>query len=345
MVSRHGGRACKLRAAGLRARAVLAAHVLALRCLAEGPVAVLYNGGSGNPSTTPNQEGWQTISTDLNTNFFTAGSGVTNFDSRYRTSLVAGWATHGAITGNQIHPLAPVLDAAAGFTVRFQLAVDEELHLAARDFNGDGVVDRAGFSMVVIASDGMGISLNFWQDRLWVSGDDTEGGVIFAQCEGVPQSPMLMATLREYALTIYRGAYRLSVDGQPVLDGRRRDYRSFTGFTLPSGNVLNIFNKPNMIAPGDGSLEASAAVRLGPLSVESCFVPGEFGEVTPLLEDGLFRVQWPSTPGRGYQLEWWSAPGEEWVPGEELTAELFTSRSNPVMPVDSGIVRVRLLSP
>ena len=339
---------CRLhRPAGRLRRGLMVPGFLAMAAMgsATGPVVELYRGQTAGVTTTLTQEGWQQASTDFTSNFFTAGDGVTLFDSRYRTTLAAGWATHGTITGNQIHPGAPVLDALTGFSVNFQLAVDAEDHSLADDVNADGLTDRAGFTVIVLASDGRGICLNFWKNRIWASGDDAQGGILLAQAEGVAQDGAEMAELRPYRLTMYREAWKLTAGGPVLLHGPRRDYRSHPGIRLPSGAVLNPFNKPNIIAPGDGSLEASAAVRIGPVSVETCFEPESTLTVSPRMEADQFHLEWSSTPGRRYQVEWWSAEGNVWQPGPEQTADFFFTRSGPVTPAGSGFARVRLLTP
>lgn len=312
--------------------------------LTAGPAVVLYAPGLEAPAPTLTQQGWQEASTDFTSNFYSAGAGVTVFDSRYRTSLSAGWATHGTITGNRIHPLAPVLDAAAGFTVHFQVAVDAEVHTGALDYDVDGLADGAGFSLIVLASDQRGVMINFWQDRVWIASDDLNGRIMFTHAAGVAQSPMLMGTLRQYALTVLGNAWRLSADGVPLLDGARLDYRNYPGLTLPSGLRLDPLDKANIIAPGDATLTSAAAVRLGPVSVETCFTGAEeVAGAQAVWQDGQFHVEWNSIPGRRYRVEW-SLDLTQWEPETDpVTAQFFTTRRTA--PAAARFARVLTLVP
>jgi hypothetical protein len=311
---------------------------------AQGPVVVLYQGTLAVPASTLTQESWQPSSSDFTSNYFSAGDGVTLLDTRYSTPLFAGWSTHGLITGNQIHPAAPVLDVLTGFSVRFQLAVDEEQHDTAPDLNGDGLADDAGFALAVLASDQRGVRLNWWQDRIWASDDDTAGGTLLAQAEGVAQDPVRNSQLRDYTLTMFREAWRLSVDGGMILEGRRRDYRNHPGLRVNAAITLNALNKANIIAPGDPSTEASAVVRLGPIAVESFFVPEAAAIPVPLREEGQFRLGWSSIPGRHYRVEW-SDDLLGWEADEPVEATRFFTRSRPAFIPGKLYVRVKTLPP
>lgn len=312
--------------------------------LTAGPAVVLYAPEAPAPAQTLTQQGWQEASTDFTSNFYTPGAGVTVFDSRYRTSLSAGWATHGTITGNRIHPQAPVLDAAAGFTVHFQLAVDAEDHSAALDQDGDGLADGAGFSLIVLASDKRGVMINFWDDRVWIASDDLNGRTMFTHAAGVAQPVAVMRALRRYALTVRGNAWRLSADGVLLLDGVRQDYRNYSGLLLPSGLRLDPLDKANIIAPGDASLNAAAAVRLGPLSVETCFTgAGEEAAAQAVWQDGQFSLAWSSIPGRRYLVEW-SPDLTGWdAEAEPVTAVQFTTQ-RPA-PAGARFARVHTLFP
>ena len=72
-----------------------------------------------------------------------------------------------------IHFPPPSDDPSAGFTLRFDLAIDQENHDGALDLNGDGQADEAGFTVLLLGSDARGIAINFWQDRIWASGEQT----------------------------------------------------------------------------------------------------------------------------------------------------------------------------
>lgn len=315
--------------------------------VAGGQSVTLYQGNLAAPASTLAQEGWQVSNSDLFANpgrFFRAGDGVTSMDTTYQTSVFAGWSTHGLITGNTIHPAAPVLDAQTGFSVRFQLAIDAENHAGAADLNGDGMRDNAGFALVVLASDFRGIRLNWWQDRIWASEDDTAGGTLLAQAEGVAQNPVRQAQLSNYTLTVFREAWRLSVDGGVILEGRRRDYRNHPGLRVNASITLNSLNKANIIAPGDPAVDASAIARLGPMAVDLFFVPDAVPAVVPEWEAGQFRIGWSSTPGRRYQVEW-SDDLLGWAVDEPVAASRFFTRSRSEAVLGKRYARVKALVP
>jgi len=48
----------------------------------------------------------------------------------------------------------------------FTVQVVEEYH-ADSDKDGDGVGDRAGFSVIALSSDAQGIEVGFWKDQIW----------------------------------------------------------------------------------------------------------------------------------------------------------------------------------
>lgn len=164
------------------------------------------------------------------------------------------------------HPSAMLLDRAAGFTITFDLRVGAEAH-AARDDNGDGVFDRAGFSVIVLTHDVVGIELGFWPNRVWAYDDDRDGPLeLFTQAEGAAIDTT--ATLARYDLVIAGDGYALRRGGVQILAGRLRDYRAFVG-------TPNVYEFGDFLFMGDdtGSAESRAeigVVRLGPALPPAC---------------------------------------------------------------------------
>ena len=150
-----------------------------------------------------------------------------------------------------LSPAVPTLVRSRGYTVTFALQVDEEDH--------GNRSDRAGFSIIILGDDLLGISLGFWEDSIWAH----EGGELpdlFARAEALDWDTT--AELVTYRLTILGSGYALFANGQQILTGTVRDYTAFEGF---SG--FNPYRTPNFIFLGDNSQSAAARVRLGDITI------------------------------------------------------------------------------
>ena len=136
----------------------------------------------------------------------------------------------------------PVLDRNLGYTVRFTVAVEEEAHASPH---------RAGFSVIVLGQDLLGIELGFWEDEIWAQ----EGGreALFTHAEGAAFDAT--AGLIAYELTISGAQYALAADGEPLLAGALRDYTAFEGTFDP-------YETPNFFFLGDNTASARARIRL-----------------------------------------------------------------------------------
>lgn len=161
------------------------------------------------------------------------------------------------LAGWSIDPArAPALDRHAGFTLRFALQIIEERRLPSDD-NGDGLDDRAGWSVTLLASDRRGIELGFWDDRVWAQ----EGGVepdLFTQAEGAAVDATQFAV---YALTIRGDRYTLDRNGVTVLSGALRDYTAFSG-------PIDPYETPNFVFLGDNTSRAGVRARLGAVALD-----------------------------------------------------------------------------
>jgi hypothetical protein len=149
----------------------------------------------------------------------------------------------------------PTLDRQRGYSLRFTVQVVEEYH-ADSDKNGDGVGDRAGFSVIALSSDTKGIELGFWADRVWAQEQgaaEPPGGTLFTHAESaVFETTSAMVA---YTLAVRGDEYELSSDGGPILRGRLRDYTAFEG-------PVNPYRTPNFIFLGDDTGSARAVIRL-----------------------------------------------------------------------------------
>lgn len=158
--------------------------------------------------------------------------------------------------------VVPTLERAAGFRLSFEVQLISEAHDGS-DRDGDGREDRAGFSVLVLSDDGLGIELAFWEGEIWAQeGGDSEppAGTLFTHAEGAAFDTTAAPT--RYALEVLGSRYALLVDGLTLLEGPLRDYSAFSGPVDP-------YETPNLVFLGDDTSSAQALVRLGDVSVES----------------------------------------------------------------------------
>lgn len=154
----------------------------------------------------------------------------------------------------------PPLNRLAGYSLGFSVQIVSEMH-GWSDKNGDGIGDRAGFSVIVLSSDGLGIELGFWQDEVWAQEEgsaEPPEGTLFTHGEGVQLDTT--AGLISYLLVVQADSYHLYGAGRPLLDGRLRDYRAFDG-------PVNPYRTPNFVFLGDDTSSAQAVVRLGDIAL------------------------------------------------------------------------------
>jgi hypothetical protein len=155
----------------------------------------------------------------------------------------AGWISNGASVSG-----FPILDRTAGSQVDFTIQVEAESH--------ENNI-RAGFSIIVLSDDAMGVELAFWENEIWAQGDDITGG-LFKHGEGT--SFATTTALTEYQLSILADTYTLTANAQPILTGPVRDYSGFEGFPDP-------YETPNFLFVGDDTTSAQARVRIHFISV------------------------------------------------------------------------------
>jgi hypothetical protein len=212
---------------------------LAFLCLGTPALAqtVLYDAAGGQ--TVSQYGGW--IVNPLAFESFNAGTTL------YNTTPV------GNVGQGGFARLDLTLNRAAGVTLGFTAKVDSESH------SGSG--DRAGFSVIAITSDLMGIELGFWQDRIWA-----QSGPAFTKAEeGLYDTT---EALTSYELVIVGNAYSLLADGTPIVAGALRNYSAF-------GNPYNI---ANFVFFGDDTTSAQASFRTSRITLgASAPEPGTLG--------------------------------------------------------------------
>jgi hypothetical protein len=183
--------------------------------------------------------------------------GATTLDTMAQQADAAGYF------GNP--KAVPALDRAAGYALSFAVQLIEEYH-ADSDKDGDGVGDRAGFSVLVLSSDTRGIELGFWPDQIWAQEEgaaEPPAGKLFTHAE---YALFDTTRLTSYTLAIEGEVYTLSSAGQPILSGPLRDYRAFEG-------PVNPYRTPNFLFLGDDTGSARAIARLAYVALACNSVP------------------------------------------------------------------------
>ena len=112
----------------------------------------------GSLNTLPGTQGWTYLSLGGGTQ--SVSGGATTLDTTGSTGAFAGYFSNGGWT--------PVLDRTTGYTINFtaQVLSEDRPLSGTADKNGDGIGDRAGFSLIALSSDKKGVELGFWQNEI-----------------------------------------------------------------------------------------------------------------------------------------------------------------------------------
>ncbi len=222
---------------------------------------VLFDPGLG---TLPASQGWQYVPNPNNgpvVQGLTPSAVVldTTADRLDRAGYFSRLPTIPPLPPFAQHPGIPVLDRNVGFTLTFDAAVVVEGH-NARDDNGDGKDDRAGFSVIVVCEDLRAIEVAFFVDRVWVQEDDAGGSIeLFTQAEGVDFD---VAAGARFGLTIEGSAYTLRAGSVVILSGPLRSYSSATG------TAGLVYKTKGMVFLGDDTGSADAVLGLGVMRID-----------------------------------------------------------------------------
>ncbi len=244
------------------------AGVLALAASAGGATTVVYNGAL---NTLPQDQGWVVFLPPFGSGGGTqtqvaTSPGYVTLDSSSANASRGGYFSHFSFFAS-IPPVAvngawPVLNANAGYSVRFDLRVVSETHATGH---------RAGVSVISLSSAGPGIELGIWEDRVWAQA----GGVppvLFTQSEGAWCDTG--DGFRRYDLNMQGGVYTLCVDGVRVLSGPMRDYSAWE--SSGSGLPFNPYRIRNFLFIGDNTSSASARADIARIEVRT--TPIEFAQ-------------------------------------------------------------------
>jgi hypothetical protein len=221
----------------------------------------------GNLGSTPSAQGWPFIGNPPTTHSVTqvASPGFTTVDSRNPITDQGGYFSEDPIFGIFTHPNMPITDRSVGYTVRFDVRVAHESHVLgpAGDDNGDGLEDRAGFSVISISEDLEGVEIAFWQDRIWVQDDDSQSpSDLFTQAEGT--SFDTTAAILQYELRVLDSLYQFVPGGgvAPLLQGPLRNYTNFAGSIDP-------YEIPSFLFFGDDTTRAEAEFEIARIEVDA----------------------------------------------------------------------------
>lgn len=195
---------------------------------------------------------------------------ATVLDTTANLGLYAGFSTYSLslfpLTYALKNPALPAFDRHAGYRIGVHAQLQSESH----SLNNV----RAGFSLVAIGDDAMGLEVAFWQNRIWVQ----DGPAFNVRGEGFDFDTTAM---HQYDLLVCGNAYALHVDGVERLTGSLRDY---SAFGVP-------YSLSNFLFLGDNTGSAKARVRLGDVVLENgtCPTVPEPGTLV-LLAGGLAAV-------------------------------------------------------
>ncbi|MGR8948036.1 MAG: choice-of-anchor Y domain-containing protein [Gammaproteobacteria bacterium] len=223
---------------------------------------VLYDGSLG---TLPSAQSWLGLGSGSFPAPIHNGQGA-SVDTTGDADAQFGYFTEDPIFGGSQHPLMPTLSRHDGFEVSFSLQILAENH-APRDDNGDGKLDRAGYSVIVISEDLSGLELGFFENKVWAYEDgQTNPGDLFTQAENALFDTTEMI---DYRLSGDTGGYSLFANDVNILNGDWRQYSASSFFP---------YDNPSSLFFGDDTTSASSSVLLTDISVQV----GPFPEPTPV---------------------------------------------------------------
>lgn len=230
----------------------------------------LYNGQRGNR---PDQQEWLAYGTNnTSTCRQTLGSvkigsetiRFTNLNTSYGTSATtarAGYSNYQPFIPTLKNSSFPELSSGQGFNLTLRLKINSEIH--SGDDNGDGLIDRAGFAVILLDSDQKGIELGFWTDEIWAQQD---GSNLFTHS---PSERAFLSTSQwvSYDLLALNNTYYLSANSNVILQGSIKDYRTFDH--IAAGLPYNPYKQPNLLFLGDNTSRASSSTDLARIVINS----------------------------------------------------------------------------
>lgn len=209
---------------------------------------VLYDGRLGG---TPDQQGLAYISLFASSASQRYADGKTILDTWEVATDQAGY----------FGPSSLLLDRQLGYSIFFSGQVLAEAHSGRH---------RAGFTLLFLSDDLLGLEIGFWEDEIWVQ--EGNGEALFTRAEGVAFDTT--AELTAYELAVQEESYALIVDGQTILTGALREYTAFEGFP-------DVYETPNLLFLGDNTRRAGAETAIAYVAVQSAVLATSTPAVTP----------------------------------------------------------------
>jgi len=205
----------------------------------------------GSLNTAPEAQGYVLLGPPGASTYETQGTGKVTLNTA-ASSNQAGWA-------NNLFPLInlpvnsnfPTLNSTNGFVLSFDLKVLSESH---------DNENRAGFSVILLDSNHLGVELGFWAPiqaglgHVWAQ---SLSGTNFVHGEDVGFDT---GSTTHYDLGIQGGTYQLFANGNPILNGNTRDY-------LPGDASPDPYGLNNYLFVGDDTTNATASIELSSLSI------------------------------------------------------------------------------
>ncbi|NET48508.1 MAG: hypothetical protein F6K09_07215, partial [Merismopedia sp. SIO2A8] len=196
------------------------------------------------------------LNTQVN-NSNTGYVGYTNHSVDYSTI-----STTDLITGNlsaDLDPVSlnglPVLDADIGYSLSFEVAINTEASSSS---------DRAGFSVLVVSSDGQrAIELGFNSTGIFAQSQN-----LTAENRFTP-SGFAMSDFVTYNLRVVGSGYELFANGSRVVAGLLQQPYNFDPNSSDPSLPFNPYTTPNFIFLGDNTDQSSATFTLGDVSVQT----------------------------------------------------------------------------
>lgn len=222
---------------------------------------VLYDGRLGD---TPNEQGFNFLAFGPTSTQLPA-SQVTVLDTTVDISEQAGYFSRDEL----------VLDRRSGYTLQFTIQLGQEEHLSKH---------RAGFSVIILSDDLLGLELGFWENEIWVQ-EGGAAGNLFKHAEGVVFDTTAGQT--SYELSILNDTYTLAAGGAVILSGPLRDYTAFEGFP-------DVYETPGFLFLGDNSRRAAAKTAISYVALETAPLSAAAPTVTLMPEPSAAPALEPS---------------------------------------------------
>jgi Ca2+-binding RTX toxin-like protein len=211
--------------------------------------------------------GSATLDTNGTSSTGVANKGYAGYANYVFQGVLGGSFNSPGLVGNFVpYGTVPTLDRNKGFSVRFNAAILAEASNA----------NRAGFSVMAIASDGSGIELGF-KDK----GNDD---YIFAQNTAFGEGEKATFSINsatDYILNLKGNTYALFANGKEILTGALRQYQFNPAQSNPP-LPANPYTTPNFLFFGDNTDQGYARFTMGAISIDEPFsVPAPTPTPTP----------------------------------------------------------------